>query len=307
MSAEVIARGLAFAAAMLLFGASLFLVYSPIESRQAVRRAIHRMLVVGIAVGIVATIVWLIVHAAEIGGESVAAAMSSGTLVTVMRETLFGRVATLRLGIMIVLGVLLVSTATTRAIDIAYAALAGTTLAAMAWMGHAVGESGWDGTIHLGADVVHLLAAGAWLGALPPLAWTLLRAAEIAAQTTQRFSRLGIVCVGALVVTGTINAWFLVGRLDALFTTSYGRLLLLKLALFAIMLTLAAINRFRWSPQIMEGAAPLGEALRRLARNAWIEVACGLAIAFVVGALGVMVPAAHEHMEGTHPPGAHVH
>ena len=139
---EVAARGVAFAAAMLLFGASLFLVYAPMEAFQGegdwgsdewlrVRRAVLRMQVVGVAVGVLASVVWLVMHAATIGGEPVVRAVSSGTLVTVMRETLFGRVATLRLGLMLLLGVTLMlgepaRYAATRGIDIARAGFAGT-------------------------------------------------------------------------------------------------------------------------------------------------------------------------------------
>ena len=117
--------------------------------------------------------------------------------------------------------------------------------------------------------------------------------------------------MATLLATGTVNAWFLVARLDALFATPYGRLLLLKIALFVLMVVLAARNRVWWTPQISTHAeAPQrNAALRRLARNAGIEVGLGFAIVLVVGALGMMVPAAHMNMAGSMlpAPGAHAH
>lgn len=330
---EVAARGVAFAAAMLLFGASLFLIYAPMEAFQGegdwgsdqwlrVRRAVLHLQVIGVAVGVLASVVWLVMHAATIGAEPVVRAVSSGTLVTVMRETLFGRVATLRLGLMLLLGVTLMlgkpaRYAATRGIDIARAGLAGIVLATMAWMGHAVATPGLGGRIHLGADVVHLLAAAAWVGGLLPLVFTLLCAADAPAghrtvDTLKRFSRLGMLCVAALLVTGVVNAWFLVARPAALFGTAYGQLLLVKLALFALMVSLAGVNRIRLMPQIVTtityaDAARRNAALLRLAKNARTEVALGLAIALIVGALGMMVPAAHTSMPGAALPEAHKH
>ena len=330
---EVAARGVAFAAAMLLFGASVFPIYAPMEAFRGggdwgldewlrVRRAVLHIQVIGVAVGILASVVWLMMHAATIGDEPVVRAVSSGTLVTVMRETLFGRVATLRLGLMLLLGVTLMSGRPTRypetrGTDIARAGLAGIVLATMAWMGHAVATIGLNGRIHLGADIVHLLAAGAWVGGLLPLAFTLVCAADapaghITVDTLKRFSRLGMLCVAALLVTGIINAWFLVARSAALFGTAYGQLLLVKLAFFALMVSLAGANRVWLTPQIVTAtthadAARRNAALRRLAKNARTEVALGLAIALIVGALGVMVPAAHTSMPGVTPHQAHEH
>src|SRR5205823_4797274 len=108
--------------------------------------------------------------------------------------------------------------------------LAATYLATLAWAGHAAAGEGEDRWLQLAADVVHLLAAGAWVGALPALV-LVLRSEDIpdAARTTQRFSTLGIVSVGALAGSGFVNAWYLVGNLPALIATPYGQILLFKL------------------------------------------------------------------------------
>jgi putative copper resistance protein D len=111
-------------------------------------------------------------------------------------------------------------------------------LATLAWTGHAAAGP----PVQVVSDVTHLIAAGAWLGALPGFV-VLLGCAQpvsITAQVTRRFSTLGVLSVGTLVVTGIGNAWYLVGDVPGLIGTAYGRLLLAKLALFAAMVTLAS-------------------------------------------------------------------
>jgi putative copper resistance protein D len=65
-----------------------------------------------------------------------------------------------------------------------------------------------------------------------------------------------------------------------------------KLALFAIMLALAAANRLYLTPRLATGPAR-GEALRALRRNSGIEAGLGLVIFIIVGALGTLHPAIH--------------
>jgi uncharacterized membrane protein len=162
--------------------------------------------------------------------------------------------------------------------------------------------------VHLGGDVAHLLAAGAWLGALPLVAAIFIRAARrqsqaldrIVVRTTQRFSAIGVACVGTLLVTGTINAWYLVATWAALFGTPYGQLLLLKLARFALMLAFAARNRLILMPRLQKAgrgtADPSRDAMRGIARNASIEAALGVAVVIIVGALGISIPGVHTEI-----------
>jgi putative copper resistance protein D len=108
-------------------------------------------------------------------------------------------------------------------------------------------DAGADRYVHLASDAMHLLAASAWVGALPGLAYVLRYAGDVArperfslaVSATQRFSASGTISVSALVMTGLINAWYLVGSVPALWGTEYGRLLLWKLLIFATMLVLA--------------------------------------------------------------------
>jgi putative copper resistance protein D len=159
------------------------------------------------------------------------------------------------------------------------------------------------GLLHLTADTLHLVGAAAWTGSLVPFALLLAAArrypceasARLARDATQRFSMLGIASVATVLGSGIVNAWILVGSINGLIATQYGRLLMLKIALFAAMLAFAAVNRFWLTPRL---ASPLGSAaqlraLRQLTRNSVIEIALALMIFAIVGMLGTLHPAIH--------------
>jgi putative copper export protein len=211
-----------------------------------------------------------------------------------LTETQFGHVWVARLGLLAGLAVMLLRPPSRGRDQLALIAAAGL-LGALAFSGHSGSRPGLPGMFYAGADVVHLLAAGAWVGGLLPLALLLNRALhgdrrdrEQAKLVTQRFSILGIVCVGALLATGIVNTWNLVGSVEALLDTGYGQLLLLKIAVFALMVSLAAANRYRFTPRMSERGGMLS-----LWRNTMIETGLG---ALALGAVGIL---------GTIPPGSH--
>ena len=82
-------------------------------------------------------------------------------------------------------------------------------------------------------------------------------------------------------------------RWCALAGTDYGLLLVAKVALFFVMVAVAAINRFRLTPRLVpnETLAPARHALRQVRRNALIEIVLGAVIIAIVAKLGVTPPA----------------
>lgn len=116
-------------------------------------------------------------------------------------------------------------------------------------------------------------------------------------ETTQRYSRLGLICVTLLIVTGSYNAWILVSGFPALFGTPYGRLLLIKLGLLLPLLGVAAINLLRLKPSIVATSPDRPERIaalaKKLKRNVIIEACFGVMILFIVGSMGVTPPARH--------------
>jgi putative copper resistance protein D len=167
---------------------------------------------------------------------------------------------------------------------------------AIALTGHAGATPGSLGDLHLASDAVHLVAAGAWLGGLPPFVLLLATAersadrtwTDAAAVATRRFSLLGTASVVALAATGTINTLILVGGPAGLAETDYGRLLVLKICLFVAMVGVAAFNRLRLTPRLAQPGT-----IRRLRRNSLVETGLGLLVIAIVSALGTMAPEGH--------------
>ena len=298
------ARAAHFFCALLMFGELVFaLAVGPatrsLDARTArldVSPRALRILAWVLAGSIASALVWLAAEAVAMSGLPAARALGRDTMSLVLAETTFGRVWLLRLALAIAFAVVLFAprrSQRARSLLMIPLVIAAGYLCALAWSGHAGAAAGPQRYIHLPSDVLHLLAAGAWLGALPALVRLLGSAPRIdeAAQAVRRFSTLGLVAVGVLVMSGAVNAWFLVGDADALIATTYGRLLLVKLAVFTEMIALAAVNRMLLTPRLVAGN---GEALRLLRRNAIVETAMGIVVVSIVAVLGITIPAAHE-------------
>ena len=106
-------------------------------------------------------------------------------------------------------------------------------------------------------DSLHLAAASVWVGGLAVLACAMLRhstAADLAA-VLPRWSRLAMVAVLTLVVTGTAQAWRQIGSIGALTGTEYGLLVLGKVAALIVMLVLGDMGR-RWIVRRTAAVAP---------------------------------------------------
>ena len=105
----------------------------------------------------------------------------------------------------------------------------------------------------VGADMLHLLAGSIWLGGLVGLALVLRDLADrgdVGAVVLARFSGLAAGVLVALVVAGSVLAWRIVGSWDALVSTGYGRLLLVKVAFALVAVAIAAWNRYRLLPAL---------------------------------------------------------
>jgi copper resistance protein D len=249
--------------------------------------------------------------AAGMSGRTLPDALRPEILGTVLAQTKFGHIWLSRLLVAAllatVLGFLLLRSREKEslAVEALAALLAAAFLASLAFIGHSNDGVGAEGNFRLGSDIVHLLAAGAWLGSLPGFVFVLARASDpkmrhglrVAHDAAARFSPLGIACVSLLLLTGLANSWYLVGTVTALVGTAYGWILLVKLTLLAIMLTIAAINRQQLAPRLASSspsAAKPRVALRALWRNSIVETVLGLVLLCVVGALVAATPAAHE-------------
>jgi len=302
----VAVRAIHYASALVLFGELVFAIAVAPRSWRSLGRGdasnpvrIFRVMIWAIVAALVSGVLWFVLEAAAMSGKPIAFALNSSTLGIVLRDTSFGRVWALRAGLLAVLCTAAIAirrptpAIRTPAVFAFAALIAAAYLAALAWAGHAVAGRDGEGDVESYGDVVHLLAAGAWLGSLPALVDALraARSDEIAARAARRFSAVGLASVNALIASGVVNAWYQVGDPPALIGTPYGRLLLGKLALFAAMIVVALINRGIFAPRVVAGDPNARDALRR---NAVLEIVLGLGVVVIVGRLGVTVPAAHQ-------------
>jgi putative copper resistance protein D len=260
------------------------------------------LLLVALATGLAA-----IGHQAALVENRWAAAGETTAILRLLLETHGGQVWLARLGLLLVLAVFAwMRPDATRRPDW-LAARGQAALLALAALG--LGAAGGHAAavedrpvLALTADAAHLLAAAAWVGALPAVAMLLAAAARpegadsrpYAVVATRRFSRLALAAVLALTASGTVNTALHVGTIAGLVGTRYGGLLLAKLAVMVALLAVAAANRRALPALGGDGDAVGRPAMRRLARFVGVEAALAGVVLGIVAALGVTAPARHE-------------
>ena len=143
--------------------------------------------------------------------------------------------------------------------------------------------------MNLIAQSVHMVAVGIWVGGL---VWLLLGIRGVGhadrAEAVGRYSQIAAVGLGAVVVTGLARASVEIGSPANLFDTSYGRTLIVKVALVAILACLGALNRFRLVPALKSR----DEATGRFRLAARTEVLIGTVILAATAVLAGLAPAA---------------
>jgi copper resistance protein D len=258
-------------------------------------------------VALASGIVWLIILASQMSGMAVPDVIGQGVVRIVLTQTQFGKDWLLRGACIIVLAACLLAQTPKVRVASRWTGLvvAAIFMASLAWAGHAAADDKQPYSyLHLPADLLHLLATGAWLGALLPLGLLLAAVRRdggadglaVVRAATSRFSVLGVSCVGTLLVTGIVNTWFLSGSIPALVGTLYGQLLLVKIALFFGMIAVANVNRNRLLPVLAGGNAEASlqsSAVRKVRRNAFVEAGLGVLVLAVVGIIGRLPPGLH--------------
>jgi len=280
------ARFAHFAAIALLFGLAAFPFYA-IDEQQAPPR-LARWLDAGAVLALVTGVLELLAIAANMGG-GLGSAFDPQVLSAAVTDTDIGRVWVARLALAAL--VVLVRVFRRPAKDVVLLGLSGLLLASVALTGHSAMPGGVLGAAHQAADAVHLLAAGWWIGGLLALALSIGAMGDQASGVLQRFSGIGYWAVAAIVGTGVFKSWVLIATPAALASTAYGQVLLAKVALFLCMGVLALSNRVWITPALVRG----GDQQRWLVRlrvQVAVELAIGLAVLAVVGALGAMQPPA---------------
>jgi putative copper resistance protein D len=305
----VLSRFLHYSASLILFGVSLFPLYTyPGRAGKPPARIRRWQQVTALTAALCALFsgsLWFLCVAADMTG-TLRGAVDPDALWSVLSETSFGTVWLARLLVMTLLvGVIAARvTLTTHHRDWLTPAFSAGLLASLAAAGHTQMHDGIDRIIYLSADGLHLLAAGAWLGGLLLLFYLVGAATRTASpdlgseaiNAAARFSGMGYIAVSTIISSGLVNAWFQVGPFTNLTGTPYGQLLLVKLCLFGGMLALAAVNRF-WIVPALSRDIKFGEPramLLRLRHHVLGEQVLGLFIILTISVLGLMQPAINQ-------------
>lgn len=274
-AAGIVLETLTYASTLGAAGAVFFLGYSGALIARAQRSKVRRMVLILAVLSVLAAAAHIMVSAGSMSGG--AAGMWDESLLRMVWQAGAGRAEAVR-AIGLLLAALIVFSERPSWPAWLGAALAATSFA---WTGHA---------LSLGRDAIpvlllgiHLLGAAFWLGALTPLLLVardgdLARTAAIAA----RFGSAAVFVVGGLVAAGATLLCLMLGGLAALWESTYGRFVMLKLACVACLLGLAAFNKLRLTPRLRGGDAG---AARSLCASIRLELLVGMLILTVTAAL----------------------
>jgi len=286
-----VCRWVHYGTLMFVFGASVLLWYVRAASfGPAIARACRVPIVAAVGLAWLSLLAWLPLEGAIIGGEWQAMG-SWTTLAAVILHTTFGHAWALR----VVLGLAAVATVWRSPHNGAAwgAGLSAAWLATLALSGHAAMHEGARGWLHQINHALHVLCAGAWVGALAPLPW-LLRALRDpvqrseAARALSTLSQAGHVAVAGVLATGALNTALVLGRLPTDPKAPYQMLLAAKILLTLAMVLLAVDNRYRWVPRL-KGLPD--RTLSAIHIRTLVEIALGIAVLALVSILGLLEPA----------------
>jgi putative copper resistance protein D len=301
----IVSRFLHYTATLTLFGISLFPLYTypglTAATLAHVYRRLHATMWWAALAALLSAVLWFHNVTASMTG-TLEGVLNPDVVWSVLSHTSFGKVWIARVALVAIILVLITARvkSLTEHWNWLLPALCGGLLVSLAGVGHAYVENGIGRVIHMSADGLHLLAAGAWLGGLVSLFYLVARAVRAfspdddaeACNAAIRFSGMGYIAVATLIGSGLINSWFLVGSLGNL-GTPYGQLLVVKMVLFAGMLGLAALNRVFLVPRLIksnEFGEQAAAVLMRLRRHILSEQALGVMVILIVSAVGTMEP-----------------
>jgi putative copper resistance protein D len=295
-------RFIQYMTVMILFGSSLFpyyaLAWKGSDACNADMAAfVQRIAFYASLAALLSAVGWLGCEAVLMSGA--ANGYRNGAILwTVLSDTEFGGIWRWRLLLLLLLPIFLGWRLLRHRSPLIWPVLVSGVLlvASLAGVGHGAMGLGFSAWAHLGNQAVHLLAAAVWVGGLLSLFHTIryVRNAGLGADLLRRalgrFSLVGFVTVLLILASGLLNSWFLVGSFDALLHTTYGQVLMIKVACFLCMVALALLNRLFLMPRLA-GAGDGEEPLRLLLRSVAAEQIFAILVVASVSLLGTLAPA----------------
>jgi copper resistance protein D len=299
-------RWIHFISMFVLFGSSFFWFYMGAERMSAgpgglprALRATTLLLRIAAPLAAITGIGWLACILINSTGD-IGSVVNPEDLRLYFFETPFGVVSIARIILLVAAVVVAALPWNNRAWFSALLHIGAVLLISQAWLGHsAEGGAGLYGAVMITVYSIHVLAAGAWVGGLPPLLFALVEqrsfgpyeAREWSVDILLRYSLMAMVAVTLIVASGIANAGFRVaGSFDKLFDTSYGNVLFTKIGIVAVMLFLAYFNRFIALPRLRAASLKGMTQITRLRYSVTVEVVLGLAVLGVAAVLGITPP-----------------
>jgi copper transport protein len=283
-----------------------------------------RHVVVGaVVVGLLSTVLAIVLEGATAVGVSFWAALDTGVLETVS-ETRVVQAWGARFVVWLILGALILAVLRPHRAPVLRRAALGadgvalgdspsrarqlvllSALLALAFTAPMAGHTGTysPSGVLIFSDTLHVVSMSCWLGGLAILLIVVpgvIRAlapgdrARLLAGVVGRFSRLAMVAVSLLLLSGIVQSVALVASVPALVETAYGRLVLAKIALFVALIALGAYNQRRLLPRLSrlaEGGHEPGPTATVLRRSIALEVGFALIVLAVTAVLVVTEPA----------------
>ncbi len=241
-NAVKVAKYAGYTGLLLLVGPAL--VLAALWPRRLSRRGPARLAWTGLGLLAVATVaeVWLQVPYVNGGGLFDVTGSGLGDVL----GSAYGTTHLVRLGLLAAAAFLLrplFAGPIGRTDGIILAVLGGAALFTWPLAGHAAASPA--PAVSVVVDAVHLGGMAVWLGGLVMLAVFLLRRADERELDAilPIWSRWAALAVAALLLAGTVQGLIEVASLQALFDTTYGRLLIAKIVLFALVIGVAAYSR----------------------------------------------------------------
>jgi putative copper resistance protein D len=302
----VCARWIHFASVFVLFGSSFFWFYMPRDHSlahpgQLTKTLAATTIMLRIAAPVVAVsgVAWMALVLINMTSDF-HSVVNPEDLRLFFFETPFGTVSIIRLALFATALVLAFLPWHGRVWYSACLHLGALLLIGQAWLGHASeGGAGLYGAIMIAVYATHVLAAGAWVGGLPPLLSGLVeqrrfdpyKARECTLDILSRFSAMAMVAVTLIVASGIANAGFRVmGSFGKLFYTEYGNALLTKISIVSAMLALAYFNRFVFMPKLRAGTLKGMNQIIWLGRSVALETVLGVLVLGAAAVLGITPP-----------------
>jgi putative copper export protein/mono/diheme cytochrome c family protein len=303
-----IIRAIATLAAAIVLGSGVLVWYTrdavaPAGGSVWRRRVVLSVLVAAIA-GAVATSLGAVGAAADAAGAA-RFSVDGAIIRTFLLETGVGRIAIIEIGCAVatcipavIAWITLKKSSTSDRVLLLAALVAGIGLAAFPFNSHPVTL---DRQIAgLAASIAHRLALGVWLGGLPAL--ILLIGAgpvpddtrRVAAVILRRFSRLAIVAMSVILISGVLLTWFLVRNFSSAVGTEYGHLLLLKLTMLGGVLFIARGLQRQLLPMLE--AKPSDSTFRSYASRVKFETVLAILIVIVASDMAGLAPPEHENI-----------